>query len=131
MRAFVLIFAAASAAWSAAAAGELVGVRGSKLRGSISCVHPNLLHDLAGRIQVEQDYTYVLRIYIEQGYCIERDVPTILRQPLVAYSLPTWDGHHAELCHTTLILPHSDGTEVRVDSYSIVFPHEMESTFSH
>lgn len=129
MRAVVLSIVAVVAGWSPVIAADLIGIKGSELRGSISCVHPNLIHDLAGRLGNEQDYTYVLRIYIDQGYCMEWDVPTILRRPLVTQSFPTWEGYQAELWNTTLIVRRPDGSEDHADTYSIVFPREMESTY--
>lgn len=115
---------------STAMAGELLGYKGDRLKGSISCVHPNIIRDLADRLGEEENYTTVARIYMQQGYCIEADIPTILRKPLADHSLTTWDGHKAEIWETTLIRGRGDGTSEQVSSYSIVFPQEMEQNFT-
>jgi len=57
--------------------GELMGYKGDRLKGSISCVHPNVIDDLTERIGEAENYTVVLRVYIQQGYCLA-DIPTIL-----------------------------------------------------
>jgi hypothetical protein len=111
-------------------AGDLLGFKGNRLKGSISCVHPNIIRDLIDRIGEEENYTTVARIYMQQGYCIEADIPTILRKPLADHSFRTWEGHQAEIWETVLILERADGTSDRADSYSIVFPREMEQNFS-
>jgi len=112
-------------------AGGLTGIKGSRLRGSISCVHPNLISDLLDRIGNEMDYTTVARIYIEQGYCLEADIVTILRKPLSSERFQSWDGHQAEAWETTLMLTRADGSHEETSSFSIVFPMEMEITYSH
>ncbi|MPZ32712.1 MAG: hypothetical protein GEV13_17250 [Rhodospirillales bacterium] len=123
------VFAAAFAS-SSALAGELLGFKGSKLRGSISCVHPNLTRDLLDRIGSEEDYTTVARLYIQQGYCVEADVPTVLVKPLADQRFPTWSGHQAEIWETTLVLKEADGTSQSISSFSIVFPVEMDDALS-
>ncbi len=113
-----------------AMAGELLGYKGDRLKGSISCVHPNIIRDLADRIGQEENYTTVARIYMQQGYCIEADIPTTLRKPLADHSFATWEGHMAEIWETTLIRERGDGTSEQISSYSIVFPREMEQNFT-
>ncbi|HQS17571.1 hypothetical protein [Reyranella sp.] len=111
-------------------AGGLTGIQGSRLRGSISCIHPNLIFDLLDRIGDEQDYTTVARIYIEQGYCLEADIMTILKKSLWSEPFQSWDGHQAEAWETVLVLARADGTREEISSFSIVFPMEMEITYS-
>lgn len=113
-----------------AEAESLVGYKGARLRGSTSCVHPNLIKDLLDRIGDENDYTNVVRIYIGQSYCIQADIPTILKRPLSDHTVATWDGYRAEFWETTLLLERGDGTVEYVPSYSIVFPQQMEVTYS-
>lgn len=67
---------------SPAVAGQLLGHKGDRLKGSISCIHPNIIRDLSDRIGEEENYTTVARLYVQHGYCIEADLPTILRKPL-------------------------------------------------
>lgn len=116
---------------TAASGEELVGFKGAHLRGSISCMHPNIVHDLAGRIGEAEDFNGVLRLYLQQGYCVAADIPTLLRRPLADYTFRTFDGHNAELWETALRLDHGDGTNAVVVAYSIVFPREMVMTNSN
>lgn len=106
----------------------LTGFKGNRLKGSISCVHPNIVHDLVGRIGDAGDYSSVLNLYLQQGYCVAADIPTMLRKPMVNRTFRTFDGHAAELWETTLRLDRGDGTSEVLDAYSIVFPREMEMT---
>lgn len=106
----------------------LTGFKGNRLKGSISCVHPNIVHDLVGRIGEADNYSSVLHLYLQQGYCVAANIPTMLRKPLANRTFRTFDGHDAELWETTLRLDHGDGTSEVVDAYSIVFPREMEIT---
>lgn len=110
--------------------GELMGYKGDRLKGSISCVHPNIIDDLMERIGEAENYTFVLRFYIQQGYCLEADIPTILTRPLANHTFRSWDGHEAEIWETVLSLDRGDGTGESLGSYSIVFPHEMEQSFN-
>ena len=123
----------AAAVWSApcpAVSGELMGYKGHRLRGSISCVHPNIINDLIERVGEAENYTVVLRLYVEQGYCLEADITTILIKPMADHTFRTWDGHEAEIWETVLRLDRADGTSESVGSYSIVFPREMERSFN-
>lgn len=113
-----------------ATGGELMGYKGDRLKGSISCVHPNIIDDLMERIGEAENYTFVLRFYIQQGYCLEADIPTILTRPLANHTFRSWDGHEAEIWETVLSLDRGDGTGESLGSYSIVFPHEMEQSFN-
>ena len=113
-----------------AMAGELLGYKGDRLRGSISCVHPNIVHDLIERIDEAENYTVVLRIYIQQGYCFEADIPTILARPMADHTFRTWEGHQAEIWETVLRFDHGDGTSEALKSFSIVFPREMEQSYN-
>lgn len=108
---------------------SLHGFKGDRLKGSISCIHPNLLFDLLGRISDQADYVNVARIYIGQGYCREADIPTILVRPLAERMFRTWDGHNAEAWETVLEMNNGDGTSDSVKAFSIVFPREMERTY--
>ena len=122
----------AAALWSApcpAMSGELMGYKGDRLRGSISCVHPNFINDLIERVGDEQNYTPVARLHIQQGYCLAADIPTILVKPMAGHTFRTWDGHEAEIWETDLRLDRGDGTSESVRSYSIVFPREMAQGF--
>jgi hypothetical protein len=110
--------------------GELMGYKGNRLRGSISCVHPNIINDLIERVGEAENYIGVLRIYIQQGYCLEADIPTILVKPMADHTFRTWDGHEAEIWETVLSLNRGDGTSESLRSYSIVFPQEMEQSFN-
>ena len=89
---------------SVAVGGELAGYKGDRLKGSISCIHPNIIRDLIDRIGDEENYTTVARIYMQQGYCIEADIPTVLMKPMSDRTYTTWDGHEAEIWETVLIL---------------------------
>jgi hypothetical protein len=109
--------------------GELMGYKGDRLRGSISCIHPNIINDLIGRVDEAENYIGVLRLYVQQGYCLEADIPTILTRPLANHTFRTWDGHEAEVWETVLILNRGDGTSEILRSYSIVFPRKMEQSF--
>lgn len=113
-----------------AMAGELLGYKGDRLRGSISCVHPNIVHDLIERIDEAENYTVVLRIYIQQGYCFEADIPTILARPMADHTFRTWEGHQAEIWETVLRFDRGDGTSEALKSFSIVFPREMEQSYN-
>ena len=118
----------AASLWSGscpAMGGELMGYKGSRLGGSISCVHPNIINDLIERVGEAENYIGVLRIYIQQGYCLEADVPTTLVKPMADHTFRTWDGHEAEIWETVLSLDRGDGTSESLRSYSIVFPREM------
>jgi hypothetical protein len=123
----------AAVVWSApcpAMSGELMGYKGNRLRGSISCVHPNIINDLIERVGEAENYIGVLRIYIQQGYCLEADIPTILVKPIADHTFRTWDGYEAEIWETVLSLDRGDGTSESLRSYSIVFPQEMEQSFN-
>jgi hypothetical protein len=109
-----------------AAADELRGHKGDRLKGSISCIHPNIIHDLIGRVGEAENYTGVLRIYVQQGYCLEADIPTVLERPLAGQTFRTWDGHEAEIWQTVLELDRGDGTTESLGAYSIVFPQQMK-----
>lgn len=109
--------------------GELMGHKGNRLRGSISCIHPNIINDLIERVDEAENYIGVLRLYVQQGYCLEADIPTILTRPLANHTFRTWDGHEAEIWETVLILNRADGTSESLRSYSIVFPRKMEQSF--
>jgi hypothetical protein len=98
--------------------------------GSISCVHPNVINDLIERVGEAENYTGVLRLYIQQGYCLEADIPTTLVKPMADHTFRTWDGHEAEIWETVLRLDRGDGTCECLRSYSIVFPREMELSFN-
>ena len=125
----VSLIAAAVLSVSCPAMGsELMGYKGDRLKGSISCVHPNIIDDLIERISEAENYTSVLRIYVQQGYCLEADIPTILTKPLADHTFRTWDGHEAEIWETVLKLNRVDGTSETLRSYSIVFPREMEQS---
>jgi hypothetical protein len=113
----------------AAASNELKGYKGDRLRGSISCIHPNIIHDLIERVGEAENYTSVLRLYLQQGYCVEADIPTILKKPMHNGTFSTWDGHEAEIWETVLKLDYGDGTGDLLSSYSIVFPQEMELAY--
>jgi hypothetical protein len=131
MRATLEASLAAAAIWSAslpAMGNEPVGYRGDRLKGSISCVHPNIVRDLVERIGDAESYTVVLRLYIQQGYCLEADIPTVLTRPMADHTFRTWDGHEAEIWETVLRLDRGDGTSEALKSFSIVFPREMEQT---
>lgn len=133
MRATLEASLAAAAIWSVslpAMGNEPVGFRGDRLKGSISCVHPNIVRDLVERIGDAESYTVVLRLYIQQGYCFEADIPTVLARPLADHTFATWDGHEAEIWETVLRLDHGDGTGEALKSWSIVFPREMEQSFN-
>ena len=43
-----------------AMSNELMGYKGDRLKGSISCIHPNIIHDLIERIGEAENYTFVL-----------------------------------------------------------------------
>ena len=123
----------AAAVWSApcpAMSGELMGYKGNRLRGSISCIHPNIINDVIERVGEAENYTVVLRVDIQQGYCFEADIPTTLVKPIAAHTFRTWDGHEAEIWETVLRLDRGDGTSESLRSYSIVFPREMEQSFN-
>jgi len=128
----VSLIVAAAALWvSCPAMGkELIGYKGDRLKGSVSCIHPNIVHDLIDRINEAENYTYVLRVYLQQGYCLEADIPTILAKPMAKHTFRTWDGHEAEIWETFLRFDHGDGTSEALRSFSIVFPQEMEQSFS-
>jgi hypothetical protein len=108
---------------------ELKGYKGDRLKGSISCVYPNLVRDLIERISDAKDFTFVLRIYLQQGYCLEADIPTTLAKPMADQTFRTWDGHEAEIWQTALRFDRGEGTSETVESFSIVFPREMELSF--
>jgi hypothetical protein len=128
----VSLIVAAVALWvSCPAMGkELIGYKGDRLKGSVSCIHPNIVHDLIDRINEVENYAYVLRVYLQQGYCLEADIPTILTKPMANHTFRTWDGHEAEIWETLLRFDHGDGTRETLRSFSIVFPQEMEQNFS-
>lgn len=131
MRATLEASLAATAIWSLslpAMGNEPVGYRGDRLKGSISCVHPTIVRDLVERIGDAESYTVVLRLYIQQGYCLEADIPTVLTRPMADHTFRTWDGHEAEIWETVLRLDRGDGTSEALKSFSIVFPREMEQT---
>ncbi len=109
-----------------AAANELRGNKGDRLKGSISCIHPNIIHDLIGRVGEAGNFTGVLRIYVQQGYCLEADIPTVLERPMAGQTFRTWDGHEAEIWQTVLELDRGDGTTESLGAYSIVFPRQMK-----
>jgi hypothetical protein len=109
---------------------ELKGYKGARLRGSISCIHPNIVHDLIERIGEEANYTPVARLYIEQGYCIEADIPTVLIRPMATGTFKSWDGHEAEIWETTLRLDRGDSSHEILRAYSIAFPREMERYYT-
>lgn len=113
---------------SSAKGNELMGYKGDRLKGSISCVHPNIIDDLIERIGEAENYTFVLSFHIQQGYCLEADILTILTKPLADHTFRTWDGHEAEIWETVLKLNRIDGTSETLRSYSIVFPREMEQS---
>ena len=46
---------------------ELMGYKGDRLKGSISCVHPNIIDDLIERIGEAENYAFVLRIPYSAG----------------------------------------------------------------
>ena len=124
----------AAAAWSVpfpALSDALMGYKGDRLRGSISCIHPNMIHDLIDRVGEAENYTVVLRTYVQQGYCFEGDIPTILVKPMADRTFRTWDGYEAEIWETILRLDHGDGTSETLKSHSIVFPREMEQSFNN
>ena len=128
-RAMPSVSVLAAAVMSSPAMGnELMGYKGDRLKGSISCVHPIIIYDLIERICEEENYTFVLRFHIQQGYCLEADIPTILTKPLADHTFRTWDGHEAEIWETVLKLGRGDGTSDTLRSYSIVFPREMEQS---
>ena len=112
-----------------AMSGELKGYKGARLRGSISCIHPNFIHDLIERVGDAENYTFVMRDHLQRGYCVEADIPTILKKPMHNGTFSTWDGCEAEIWETVLKLDHGDGTVDLLSSYSIVFPLEMERTY--
>ena len=121
------VVAASTILWcNPAGATDLKGFKGDLLRGSISCVHPNIVQDLIERIGEEANYTPVARLYIEQGYCVEADIPTVLIRPMATGIFRSWDGHEAEIWETTLRLVRGDGSHEALRAYSIVFPREME-----
>jgi hypothetical protein len=126
------LIAAGAALWVSCPAmgNELIGYKGDRLKGSVSCIHPNIVHDLIERINEAEDYTYVLRVYLQQGYCLEADIPTILAKPMANHTFRTWDGHEAEIWETFLRFDHGDGTSEALRFFSIVFPQEMEQSFS-
>ncbi|HEY6981795.1 hypothetical protein [Reyranella sp.] len=131
MRATLEASLAATAIWSLslpAMGNEPLGYRGDRLKGSISCVHPTIVRDLVERIGDAESYTVVLRLYIQQGYCLEADIPTVLTRPMADHTFRTWDGHEAEIWETVLRLDRGDGTSEALKSFSIVFPREMEQT---
>lgn len=109
--------------------GELTGYKSNRLRGSISCIDPNIINDLIERVDEAENYYGVLRLYVQQGYCLEADIPTILTRPLANHTFRTWDGHEAEIWETVLVLKRADGTSESLRSYSIVFPREMVQGF--
>ena len=117
------------AMFDAVKGSALTGYKGDRLRGSISCIHPGIIDDLIGRVDEQANYTGVLRLYVEQGYCIEADIPTILVRPIADHTFRTWDGHEAEIWETVLTFDHGDGTSETVNAYSIVFPREMRQTY--
>src|SRR5262245_46086569 len=129
LSASVIAAALLSMSWPAMG-GELMGYKGNRLRGSISCVHPNIINDLIERVGEAENYTFVLRVHIQQGYCLEADIPTILVKPMADHTFRTWDGHEAEIWETVLSLDRGDGTSESLGSYSIVFPQEMEQSFN-
>ena len=112
-----------------AMSNELKGYKGAELRGSISCIHPNIIHDLIERVGEAENYTFVLRFHVQHGHCVEADIPTILKKPMHNGTFSTWDGHEAEIWETVLKLDRGDGTSDLLSSYSIVFPQEMARTF--
>ena len=112
-----------------AMSGELKGYKGARLRGSISCIHPNFIHDLIERVGDAENYTFVMRDNLQRGYCIEADIPTILKKPMHNGTFSTWDGCEAEIWETVLKLDRGDGSVDLLSSYSIVFPLEMERTY--
>jgi hypothetical protein len=109
---------------------ELIGYKGDRLKGSVSCIHQNIIHDLIGRINEEENYIYVLKVYLQQGYCLQADIPTILAKPMADHTFRTWDGLEAEIWETILRFDHGDGSSDALISFSIVFPKEMEQSFS-
>ena len=113
-----------------ATGGELAGFKGDRLKGSISCVHPNIIDDLIARIGNEEDYTFVARFYLQQGYCLEADIPTLLAKPMAYQTFATWNGFEAEIWETVLRFDRGDGTSETLKSFSIVFPREMEKSFN-
>jgi hypothetical protein len=113
---------------SSAMANELKGYKGDRLKGSISCVHPNIINDLIERVGEEENFTSDLRFYCQHGYCWEADILTILTKPLADHTFKTWDGHEAEIWETVLRFDRIDGTSETLKSYSIVFPQEMEQS---
>ena len=128
----VSLIVAAAALWASCPAmgKELIGYKGDRLKGSVSCIHPNIVHDLIDRINEAENYTYVLRVYLQQGYCLEAGIPTMLAKPMANHTFRTWDGHEAEIWETFLRFDHGDGTSEVLRSFSIVFPQEMEQSFS-
>ena len=125
-----LIAAAVLSVSFPAMSDELMGYKGDRLKGSISCIHPNIIHDLIERVDEAENYTFVLRVYIQQGYCFEADIPTVLAKPMADHAFRTWDGHDAEIWETVLRFDRGDGTSEALKSYSIVFPREMEQSFN-
>ena len=113
-----------------AMSNELMGYKGDRLKGSISCIHPNIIHDLIERIGEAENYTFVLRVYLQQGYCLEADIPTILAKPMADQTFRTWDGYEAEIWETVLSFDRDDGTSEALKSFSIVFPRQMEQSFN-
>ncbi len=81
-----------------------MGYKGDRLKGSISCVHPNIIDDLIERIGEAENYAFVLRFHIQQGYCWEAVIPTTLARPLANHTFRTCDGHEAEIWETVLSL---------------------------
>jgi hypothetical protein len=122
--------AAAVATASPALGADLQGYKGDRLRGSISCVHPNVVQDLIERIVEEANYVFVARVYLQQGYCVEADIPTVLVKPMADHTYRTWDGHDAEIWETVLEVDRADGMREDLRAYSIVFPVEMEQHYS-
>jgi len=110
--------------------GELAGYKGDRLKGSISCVHPNIIDDLIERVGDEENYTFVARFYLQQGYCLEADILTILAKPMAYRTFKTWDGYEAEIWETVLRFDRGDGTTETLKTFSIVFPREMEQSFN-
>lgn len=112
-----------------AQAKDLYGFKGDTLKGSISCMHPNIVKDLADRLDNEESYSVTLRLYEEQGYCVEADLPTVLKKPMLDHTIRTWDGHEAELWETDVVARNPDGNYFLQHAYSIVFPMEMEKNY--
>ena len=119
----------ATLVWAHEPKSNLNGFPGDELKGAISCIHPNLIADLASRLKDRQDYLIVIQLYEDQGYCIEVDLPTFLVKSLSNKIYRTWDGNEAELWETLMVWPNLDGGYRKQRTFSIVFPLAMEKTF--